>query len=113
MSTQSSENRTKVCRWMGYAVGDLRTSLGPGGVWVRVLVRCYTERNTDKACEILSQLIRIILHVKKDSVNMGKHTESTLDGPHNLWSIFLNIYAQRGNSYTCDYFQHALVSCWP
>ena len=42
-STRSSENRTKVCG--GYAVGDLRTSLGHGEVWIRVPVRCYTECN--------------------------------------------------------------------
>ena len=42
-STRSFENRTKVCKWMGYAVGDLRTSLGHGEVWIRVLVRCYTD----------------------------------------------------------------------
>ena len=31
-STRSSKNRTKVCGWMGYGVGDLRTSLGHGEV---------------------------------------------------------------------------------
>ena len=44
-SMWSSENRTKVCGWMGYVVGDLRTSLGHGDVWIRVPVRCYTECN--------------------------------------------------------------------
>ena len=44
-SMQSSENRTKVCGWMGYAVGDLRTSSGHGDMWIGVLVRCYTECN--------------------------------------------------------------------
>ena len=29
-STWSSKNRTKVCGWMGYMVGDLRTSSGHG-----------------------------------------------------------------------------------
>ena len=46
--TRSSENRTKVCGWMGYAVGDLRTSLGHGEVWIGVLVQCYTECNSWK-----------------------------------------------------------------
>ena len=45
-STQSSENRTKVCRWMGYTVGDLRTSLGHGEVWIRVPVWCDMECNS-------------------------------------------------------------------
>ena len=45
LSTWSSENRTKVCEWMGYAIGDLRTSLGYGEVWIGVPVRCYTECN--------------------------------------------------------------------
>ena len=44
-STWSSENRTKVCGWMGYTVGDPRTSLGCGEVWIRVPVQCYTECN--------------------------------------------------------------------
>ena len=46
LSTWSSINRTKVCGWMGYTVGDLRTSSGYGDVWIGVLVRCYTECNT-------------------------------------------------------------------
>ena len=33
-STRSSKNRTKVCGWIGYAVGDLITSLGCGEVWI-------------------------------------------------------------------------------
>ena len=41
----SSKNRTKVCGWMGYAVGDLRTGSGHGEVWIGVLVRCYMECN--------------------------------------------------------------------
>ena len=41
-STWSSKNRTKVCGWMGYVVGDLRTSLGYGEVWIGVPVWCYT-----------------------------------------------------------------------
>ena len=39
------QNRTKVCGWMGYVVGDFRTSSGPGGVWIGVPVRCYMECN--------------------------------------------------------------------
>ena len=45
-SMQSSKNGTKVCGWMGYMVGDLRTSSGHGDVWIGVLVRYYTECNT-------------------------------------------------------------------
>ena len=45
LSTWSFENRTKVCGWMGYAVGDLRTSSGYGEVWIGVPVQCYTECN--------------------------------------------------------------------
>ena len=45
-SMWSSENGTKVCGWMGYAVEGLRTSSGRGDVWIRVLVQCYTECNT-------------------------------------------------------------------
>ena len=44
-SMQSSENRTKVCGWMGYTVGDLRMSSGHGDAWIGVLVWCYTECN--------------------------------------------------------------------
>ena len=36
----------KVCGWMGYTVGDLRTSLGYGEVCIRVLVRCSMECNS-------------------------------------------------------------------
>ena len=43
--TWSFENRTKVCGWMGYTVGDLRTSLGHGEVWIGVPVQCYMECN--------------------------------------------------------------------
>ena len=35
-SMQSSKNRTKVCGWMGYMVGDLRTQ-------VRVMEKCGSE----------------------------------------------------------------------
>ena len=45
-SMRSSENRTKVCRWMGYTVGDLRTSPGHGDTWIGVPVWCYTECNS-------------------------------------------------------------------
>ena len=37
---------TKVCRGMGYAVEDFRTSLGCGDAWIGVLVRCYMECNS-------------------------------------------------------------------
>ena len=55
-STRSSENRTKVCGWMGYVVGDLRTSLGPGEVWIGVLVWCYMECNSQQACDIVGKV---------------------------------------------------------
>ena len=58
----------------------------------------------DKACGTLSLLIRIILHVKKDTIYMGKHPEPTLGGLYDLWSIFLSIYAQKGDNHACDYF---------
>ena len=45
-STWSSENRTKVCGWMGYTVGDLRMSSGHGDMRIGVLVQCYMECNT-------------------------------------------------------------------
>ena len=54
-SMWSSENRTKVCGWMGYVVGDLRTSSGYGDVWIRVPVRCYMECNTEMAERINSE----------------------------------------------------------
>ena len=47
----SSENRTKVCEWMGYAIGDLRTSSGYGEVWIGVLVWCYMECNSIRNSE--------------------------------------------------------------
>ena len=37
---------TKVCGGMRYAVGDFRTSLGRGDVWIGVLVQCYMECNS-------------------------------------------------------------------
>ena len=46
LSMQSSKNRTKVCGWMGYVAGDLRTSLGHGDVWIGVPVWYYTECNS-------------------------------------------------------------------
>ena len=46
-SAWSSENRTKVCGWMGYTGGDLRTSLGPGEVWIGLPVRCYMVCNSE------------------------------------------------------------------
>ena len=46
LSIQSSENRTKVCGWMGYVVGDLGTSSDYGEVWIGVLVWCYIPCNT-------------------------------------------------------------------
>ena len=45
LGTRSSKNRTKVCGWMGYAVGGLGISLGHGEVWIRVPVWCYTLCN--------------------------------------------------------------------
>ena len=45
--TRSPENRTKVCEWMGYVVGDLGTSLGHGEVWIGVPVQCYMECNIE------------------------------------------------------------------
>ena len=65
----------------------------------------------DKACRILFSLIQIILHIKGDSIHMGKHPGSTLDRPHDLCSNFLSIYAQRGNNHTHDLFPYILVSC--
>ena len=44
-SMWSSKNRTKVCGWMGYMVGDLSTSLGHEDVWIGVPVWCYMECN--------------------------------------------------------------------
>ena len=40
---QSSENGTKVCGGMGYAVEGLRTSLGRGDAWIRVPERVQTD----------------------------------------------------------------------
>ena len=57
---QSFKNGTKVCGWMGYAVGDLRTSSGHGDMWIGVPVRCYMECNSwekmcrDKICLVTS-----------------------------------------------------------
>ena len=45
LGTRSSENRTKVCGWMGYMVGGLGTIWGHGEVWIGVPVQCYTECN--------------------------------------------------------------------
>ena len=46
LSMQSSENRTKVCEWMGHVVGGLRVSSGHGEVWIRVPVWCYMDYNS-------------------------------------------------------------------
>ena len=40
-----SKTETKVCEGTGYAVGDFRTSLGCGNMWIGVPVQCYTECN--------------------------------------------------------------------
>ena len=56
LSTWSSKNRTKVCGWMGYAVGDLRTSSGCGEVWIRVPVQCYMECNKNGLCNQTQRL---------------------------------------------------------
>ena len=66
---------------------------------------------TDKACATFFPPIQIMLHVNEDFRYMGKHSLCTLDGPHDLWSIFLNIYTQRGNNHTYNYFQYILVFC--
>ena len=60
--TWSSETRTEVCGWMGYVVGDLRTSSGHGEVWIGVPVQCYTECNTSQeACANAATSIKVIL----------------------------------------------------
>ena len=83
----------------------------PGDIHLGKSTPVQGGTGADKACGTLFSLIQIILHVKGDFIYMGKHTESTLDGPHDLWSIFPNIYAQRGNNHTHDYFQHILIFC--
>ena len=86
----------------------------PGNTHLGRSIFVWGGTGADKTCGTLFPLIQIILHLKGDSIHMGKHPESTLDGPHNLWSIFLNIYAQRGNNHTwlCiryDSFLHKLL----
>ena len=54
--------------------------------------------------DTLSLLIQMILHIKKDSIYMGKHLELTLDRFYILWGIFPSIYAQKGDNHACDYF---------
>ena len=60
------QNRTKVCEWMAYAVGDLRKSLGHGEVWIGVPVRCYMECNTrttqsgtEKQSSVIDRMLRL------------------------------------------------------
>ena len=57
-----------------------------------------------EACGTSPLLIQIILHVKKDSIYMGKRLELTLDSIYILWSTFPSIYAQKGDNHACDYF---------
>ena len=83
----------------------------PGNIHLRRSTPVQRGTGADKACEALFPLIQIILHIKGDSIHIGTHPETMLDRPHNLWSIFLNIYAQRENNYTYDYFQHILIFC--
>ena len=85
----------------------------PGSNHLGGSILVWEGTGTDKACGTLFPLIQITLHVKGGSGHMGKYSLSTLDGPYNLWSIFLNIYAQRGNNHTHDYFQYILIFCWP
>ena len=40
------KTETKVCGGRGYAVGDLRMSLGCGDTWIGVPVRCYMKCNS-------------------------------------------------------------------
>ena len=65
-STRSFKNRTKVCGWMRYTVGDLRTSSGRGDVWIGVPVRCYTECNRSSDSEdvegITTAIVSCYLH---------------------------------------------------
>ena len=60
----------------------------------------------------ITPLIQIILHIKKDSIYMGKHLELTLDRFYILWSIFPSIYALKGDNHTYDYFSICLVFFW-
>ena len=48
----------------------------------------------DKACRTSFSLIQIMLRIKGDSIHMGKHPESTLDGPHNC-GVFFQAYMLR------------------
>ena len=80
-SMRSSENRTKVCGWMGYAVGDLRTSLGHGGMWIGVLVQCYFLCNrcvasvtkTTRGFHLLTQLMLSKEHA--NIIHNSKHID--------------------------------------
>ena len=83
----------------------------PGNIHLGRSIFVWGGTGTDKACGTLFPPIQMTLHIKGGSRYMGKHFVSTLDGPHNLWSIFPNIYAQRGNNHTYDYFQYILVFC--
>ena len=55
---------------MGYTVGDLRTSLGHGDVWIGVLVRCYTECNMASA-----YMLRLLNHWVLDFKLHGRMAE--------------------------------------
>ena len=73
---RSSENRTKVCGWMGYMVGDLGTSLGHRDMWIGVPVQCYTECNTLSLC-FLSTITSLLHHI----VSSGEMYIRTLSIP--------------------------------
>ena len=74
-----------------------------GNIHHRMNIFVWGGTGRDKACGTLSLLILIILHIKKDSMYMGKRLELTLDR-YILWSIFPSIYAQKGDNHACDYF---------
>ena len=51
---------------MGYAVGDLRMSLGHGDVWIGVPVRCYMECNIQDASGSQSAIVIGVKEVYKN-----------------------------------------------
>ena len=64
----------------------------PGNIHFRRSIFVWGGTGTDKACGTLLPLIQMILHIMGGFRYVEKQSVYTLDGSHDFWSIFPNIY---------------------
>ena len=86
-SMWSSKNRTKACGWMGYAVGDLRTSSGHG------------EVSEFRCCVTWSVTWSYHMHIKTWWYELPHHSQ------------FLHESEDHGSKYCCGTVTIHLKSC--